>query len=96
VENLVLKGIKNDLDLSTIIPDYQFGFRERQFTIQQMHKIVNKIITSLEEKTPCTAVFLDVSQAFDKVWYNGQLHKIENTFPSPHYLLPTTTTEIYF
>jgi hypothetical protein len=27
-ETLLLKRIRNDLDLSTVIPDYQFGFRE--------------------------------------------------------------------
>jgi hypothetical protein len=44
-------------------------------------------MTSLEEKTVCTAVFLEVAQAFDKVWHTGLLYKIKNTFPSPYYLL---------
>jgi hypothetical protein len=26
-EKLLLKRLRNDLDLSTVIPDYQFGFR---------------------------------------------------------------------
>jgi hypothetical protein len=41
----------------------------------------------LKEKTLCTAVFLDVAQAFDKAWHNGPLYKIKNTSPSPYYLL---------
>lgn len=86
-EKLLMKRIRNDLDLSTIIPEYQFGFRKRHSTIQQTHRIVNKIASSLEEKTLCTAVFLDVAQAFDKVWHTGLLYKIKNTLPSPYYLL---------
>ena len=35
----------------------------------------------------CTAVFLDVAQAFDKVWHIGLLHKIKATFHSSYYLL---------
>jgi hypothetical protein len=70
-EKLLLKRIRNDLDLSTVIPDYQCGFREGHCTIQQTHRIVNKIATSLEEKTLCSAVFVDVAQAFDKVWHTG-------------------------
>jgi hypothetical protein len=35
----------------------------------------------------CAAVFLDVAQAFDKVWHTGLLYKTKNTFPSPYYLL---------
>jgi hypothetical protein len=57
---------------------------EKDTTIQQTHRIENKIVTSLEEKTLCTAVFLDVAQAFDKIWHTGLLYKIKNTFPSPH------------
>jgi hypothetical protein len=86
-EKLPLKRIRNNLDLSTVIPDYQFGFREGHSTIQQMHRIVNQIARSLEEQTLCTAVFLDVTQVSDKVWHNGLIYKIKNTFPSPYYLL---------
>jgi hypothetical protein len=95
-EKLLLKRIRNDLDLSTVIPDYQFGFREGHPTIQQTHRIVNKIATSLEEETLCTAVFLDVAQAFYKVWHTG-LNKIKNTFHSPNYiLLKSYITERHF
>jgi hypothetical protein len=81
-----LKKIRNDVGLSTVIPVHQFGLWGHS-TIQQTHRIVNKIITGLEEKTLCTAVFLVVVQAFDKVWHTGLLYKIKNTFPSPYYLL---------
>lgn len=55
------------------------------------------IITSLEEKTLHTAVFLDVAQAFDKVWHTGLLYKIKNVFPSPYYLLlKSYITDRYF
>jgi hypothetical protein len=82
-EKLLLMRIRNDLDLSTVLPDYQFGFREGHATIQQTHRIVNKIATSLEEETLCTTVFLHVAQAIDKVWHTGLLYKIKNTFPQP-------------
>jgi hypothetical protein len=86
-EKLLLKRIRTDLDLPTVIPDYLFGFREGHCTIQHRHRIVNKIATSLEENTLCTADFLNVAQAFDKVWHTGLLYKIKSTFPSPYYLL---------
>jgi hypothetical protein len=91
-EKLLLKRIRNDLGLTTIAPDHQFGFRGRHSTILQTHRIVNKFITSFEEKTLRTAVFLDVAQVFDKVWRNGLLYKIKKTFPSPYYLLKSHTS----
>jgi len=35
----------------------------------------------------CTAVFLDISQAFDKVWHQGLLYKIKNSFPTDLYAI---------
>jgi len=35
----------------------------------------------------CTAAFLDVSQAFDKVWHSGLLHKIKSCFPLDLYAI---------
>jgi len=37
--------------------------------------------------TYCTAAFLDVSQAFDKVWHAGLLHKIKSCFPANLYAI---------
>jgi len=33
------------------------------------------------------AVFLDVLQAFDKVWHQGLLYKIKNSFPTDLYAI---------
>lgn len=82
-----------DIDLPTIIPDFQFGFRKQHSTVQQTHRIVNKISTSLEEKSFCTAAFLDLTQAFDKVWYSGLLYKIKNLLPTSYYLLLKSYTK---
>jgi hypothetical protein len=49
-EKILLKRFRNDLDLLTVIPDYQFGLREGHSTIQKTHRFVNKIATSLEKK----------------------------------------------
>jgi len=54
-------------------------------------------VTSLEECTLCTAVFLDVSQAFDKLWHTGLLYKLKATLPGPYYLLlKSYITDRYF
>jgi hypothetical protein len=58
---------------------------------------VNAIVKSLEERTLCTAVFLDVAQAFDKVWHIGLLYKLKAALPGPYYLLlKTYLTDRYF
>jgi hypothetical protein len=64
---LLLNRVRNDTDILDTIPDYQFGFREHHSAIQQTQRIVNKIAANLEGKQYCTAAFLDIAQAFDKV-----------------------------
>jgi len=34
----------------------------------------------MEAGSYCSAIFLNVSQAFDKVWYQGLLYKIKKDF----------------
>lgn len=86
-ERLLLKRIKEIVDLDIIIPSYQFGFREYHSTIHQSHRIVTQIMESLEEKKVCAAAFLDIKQAFDKVWHRGLLYKIKLHLPSQIYLV---------
>jgi hypothetical protein len=81
-EKLILKRIRNDLCLSTAIPDHKFGFREGHTRRKQTHRVVNKII-NLEEKTLCKAVFLEAAQALDKVWHTGLLYK-KNIYSPVH------------
>ena len=62
---------------NTLIMEHQLGFREEYSTVDQIHRITNVINKSLESKVFCSGVFLDVFQAFDKVWHLGLLYKIK-------------------
>ena len=42
---------------------------------------------TLEKKKYCSAVFLDIQQAFDKVWHEGLLYKLEKILPHPYYTI---------
>lgn len=86
-EKLFLKRMKPLLEERGLIPDHQFGFRERHSTIEQVHRITNKIEKALEENKICSAVFLDVAQAFDKVWHKGLECKLHRDLPEEYYLL---------
>lgn len=62
-------------------PDHQFGFRSKHSTIDQVHRITTVIERALEEKKYCCAVFLDVAQAFDRVWHDGLVVKMSQQLP---------------
>jgi hypothetical protein len=67
LEKLILRRIDPDFTSS----DHQFGFRPAHSTTQQCHRITHTILKALNNKEYCTSVFLDVSQAFDRVWHPG-------------------------
>lgn len=86
-EKVLIKRLLNIVEELKIIPDYQFGFRSKHSTIHQIHRLVDKISYSLEEKQYYTGAFLDVSQAFDRVWHAGLLFKLKHFLPPSYYLI---------
>lgn len=55
-------------------------------SLHQVHRITNIILSALENKVHCEGVFLDIAQAFDRVWHEGLLYKIK-FLPAPLYLI---------
>ena len=80
-EKLLITRIQPTLQDKQIIPDQPFGFRKKHATTKQVHRIVNIIHDAQESDQYCTASFLDISQAFDKVWHQDLLYKINTIFP---------------
>lgn len=85
LEKLILKRILPSIS-NLILPDTQFGFRSAHSTIHQVHRIIDAISYSLEKKQYCTCAFLDVSQAFDRVWHDGLLVKLKKILHPVFYL----------
>lgn len=86
-EKLIQKRLSPVLEKLNIIPEHQFGFRHGHGTVEQCHRVVHTIRQCLENKQYCSSVFLDVKQAFDKVWHDGLLFKMKTLLPTPFYLL---------
>jgi hypothetical protein len=85
-EKLLLKKLLPMVENNRLIPNHQFGFRQRQSTIEQTHRIVQRINT-LENKQYCYAAFLDISQAFDKVWRTGLLYNLRWSLPLNYFVI---------
>jgi len=87
LEKILLQRLTPIIDKSKLIPSHQFGFRKKHSTIEQAHRLVNKIHNDLENKRYCAAAFIDISQAFDKVWNAGLFYKLKRPFPHPAYMI---------
>lgn len=64
------------------LPEHQFGFRSKHSTIDQVQRLTTEITSAFENKMYCTAAFLDVAAAFDKVWHDGLIAKLSMLLPT--------------
>lgn len=83
-EKLVLTRLKPIIERKRLIPNHQFGFRHKHSTIDQVHRITDIIEKVFEEEKVCSTIFLDVAQAFDKVWHSGLILKLNKLLPKQY------------
>jgi hypothetical protein len=86
-EKLLFHRLFPIIENRRLLPDHQFGFRQRHSTIHQPHHIVHKPNEALETKQYCSEAFLAFSQAFDRVRHTGLLHKLRIFSPLKYYLI---------
>lgn len=68
------------------IPDFQFGFRDGKSTLHPLTILTSNTEASKISNTKTAALFLDIAKAFDSVWHNGLLYKL-NILHCPRYLI---------
>jgi len=89
-EKLYTRRLMKNVDNKNLIPDHQFGFRAKHSSVEQVHRVEATIRQALKEEKFCPSVFLDVSQAFDRVWITSILHKISQHFSAQHVQIITS------
>ena len=96
-EKLLLKRLRPIIRKNKLIPNHQFGFRPEHATIEQVHRVTNIIRQGLEKREFCSVAFLDISQAFDKVWHTGLLYKLKQFLPHTYFnIIKSYLTDRYF
>ena len=59
LEKLFLKQLIPIITSNQLIPNHQFGFREKHSTVDEINRITDIVENAFEEKKICSAVFLD-------------------------------------
>lgn len=71
------------------LPDNQFGFRPKHSTVHALIKFQNDITTNLNLRKATIACSLDNEKAFDTVWIDGLIYKMQHLFGFPPHLCRT-------
>ncbi|UYV69858.1 hypothetical protein LAZ67_7000980 [Cordylochernes scorpioides] len=73
MEKIILRRLTYHLDTRNLLPKEQYGFRKGHGTIDQLLYFTQKVKDAQNRKptSHTIAAFLDLTQAFDKVWKNN-------------------------
>lgn len=67
LESLVNDQFKSFLLDNSVLSPNQSGFRAKHSTITATTKVLNDIISDIDERKYCAALFVDLTKAFDTV-----------------------------
>lgn len=77
-EKIIYHRLLNFLNKYNLLNKDQYGFQKQKSTTHAVYKVLKEIWESLNNKTPCIGLFLDMSKAFDCVRHDILLQKLEN------------------
>ena len=77
-EKLVNNRIVDHLQKCGLFSDFQYGFRSSRSTADLLTVVSDRIARAFNRSGATRAVALDISKAFDRVWYAGLLHKLKS------------------
>lgn len=78
MEKMVNWRLQNFMETKALLNPCQSGFRSGHNTLDPLMRLEAAAQVSLTRGHYCVAVFLDIMQAFDKVWHHGLLLKLRS------------------
>ena len=85
LERVVLARLLAWLNEHNILSKYQSGFRAGKQTRDHLFRLIQDVLAAFNCGYMVGAVFVDIEKAFDKVWHDGLLYKL-NSLKAPTYL----------
>ena len=76
-ERMINKRLYWWLETSGLLCEEQSGFRSNSRTEDQLFTLCQKVHDGFQEEKHTTAIFVDLQQAYDRVWRKGLLLKIQ-------------------
>jgi hypothetical protein len=82
------------VESSNILTKFQSGFRNKRQTKDNLLFLCQKTLEKFNHNKKMCAIFYDIASAFDKVWLDGLLFKL-NEYKIPIYLIKILNTHLF-
>ena len=76
LEIIIGRAIDAFIEKKKLIPDNQFGFRNKISTYDAINKLLMDINNNLSANRIIAACLIDIEKAFDSVWIDGLIYKL--------------------
>ena len=76
-ERLITTRLIYYLESKNILNKYQSAYRKNRCTLDHLIRLHDHILRNINNKQATIAIFFDFSKAFDMLWKEGLMHKIE-------------------
>ena len=86
LERIIHTQLLTHLKQNQIIIPQQFGFREKHSCTQQLLRVTEHTIMELNKNRYTQLVLLDVEKAFDSVWHDALIYKLQK-IETPEYII---------
>ena len=80
MEKVAFARIYSHITENKLLSEKQSGYRPRHNTQLQLTYLTHNIYKNLDDGRDFTAVYLDISKYFDKIWHQGLLTKCKYEF----------------
>lgn len=86
LEKIIKSRLMLEVERRQLLPQHQAGFRSKKSTINNIVRLERYARDNLLRSRHSAVIFFDIKAAFDSVWHDGLIHKI-NDFNLPPYLI---------
>ena len=80
LQKIVFNNIYKHICENQLITDKQSGYRPEHNTQLQLIYLTHNLYKTLDSGRDFTAIYLDISKYFDKIWHDGLLYKCKTDF----------------
>ena len=77
MERIIFRAMYNFFEEMKSLSPLQAAYRPQSSTVTQLIELYDFIQKSMDEGKECVFLFCDMSKAFDRVWHEGLLYKLE-------------------